>query len=113
MSLFSYDGSHQPTGTAPMAVFAKVDALPCAHVQPTVGNRDGKAYSGKCRLGMGWHVVITLKRVYIFRTSLGYDTIKNRLHVYTHVRVAILVDAQSATRMLTEDIQDALLRQRR
>ena len=47
----------------------------------------------------------------IFWTILWDKTIENGLHIHSHIRVCILVDAQSATRMLAEYIDDARLRQ--
>lgn len=39
--------------------------------------------------------------------------IKDSLHIYTHIRVAILVDAQSITGVLRENVHNARLRQLR
>ena len=115
--------------------FTKVDALPGAEVQAAIGDGDGDANTAQRGFGMGWHIISTLQRMFVLRTvltlsnsySLGrvdasitllslvrhfrHETVENRFHIHTNIRVAILVDAQSATGVLREDVHDARLRQ--
>jgi hypothetical protein len=37
--------------------------------------------------------------------------VEDGFHVYTNIRVSVLIDAQSTTRMLTEYVEDTSLRQ--
>ena len=96
-----------------VSIFAEVDALPRPHVQTAIGDGNRQADSAECRLGMSRHVVGTFQRVFLFRSVLGNQSIENGLHVHAHIRVAVLVDAESATRMLREDIDDASFREHR
>ena len=51
---------------------------------------------------MGRHVVSTLQCVFILWSILRNESVENSLHIYADIRICILIDAQSATRMLTE-----------
>ncbi len=51
---------------------------------------------------MGRHVVSTLQSMLIFRSILRNESVENSLHIYADIRICIFIDAQSATRMLTE-----------
>ena len=108
---FSYDGYDELACPAVVAKLAEIDALPGAQIQPAAGNGNGDADAAEGRLGVGRHVVSALQRVLIFWTILGHQTVEDRFHVHTHVRIAILVDAQSATGVLREDIHEARCRQ--
>ena len=108
---FSYDGYDELACPAVVAKLAEIDALPGAQIQPAAGNGNGDADAAEGRLGVGWHVVSALQRVLILRTIFRHKAIKNRFHIHTDIRVAVLVDAQSATGVLREDIHDTRLRQ--
>ena len=60
---------------------------------------------------MSWHVISTLQRMLIFRAILRNKTIEYGFHVNTNIRVCILIDAQSATCMFTEYVNNTCLRQ--
>ena len=47
----------------------------------------------------------------VFWTILRDKSIENGFHIHPNIRVCIFIDAQSATRMLTEYIHDACFRQ--
>ena len=111
--LFPDDCHDQSPSTPVVSIFAEVDALPRPHVQTAIGDGNRQADSAECRLGMSRHVVGTFQRVLVLRSVLGNQPVENGLHVHAHIRVAVLVDAESATRMLREDIDDASLRELR
>lgn len=92
-----------------IAVFAKVNALPDSHVQTSVGDGDGQADATQRRLCMGRHVVGSFQCMLILWTVLWDEAVEDGLHVGPHVWVGILIDAQSATRMLAEYVDDASL----
>ena len=58
---------------------------------------------------MSRHIVCTFQSMLIFRAILRNKTIENGFHIYTDIRVCILIDAQSATCVLAEDVDDARL----
>lgn len=58
---------------------------------------------------MGGHVVRTLQRVLVVGLIFWHQTVEDGLHIDTHIGVAILVDAQSTTCVLREDVDDARL----
>ena len=76
-----------------------------------IGDRDGDADTTQCRFGMSRHIVGTLQRMFILRTILRHEAIEDGFHIDANIRVAVLVDAQSATGMFREDGHDARLRQ--
>ena len=93
--LFSYNCNNQFSGTAVVAELAEVDPLPGAKVQTAIGDGNGDAD--------------TAQRV--LRTILRHEAIEDGFHIDANIRVAVLVDAQSATGMFREDGHDARLRQ--
>ena len=60
---------------------------------------------------MSRHIVSTLQSMLIFRVILWHEAVEDSFHIHTHIRVCILINAQSATRMFAEDVDDARLRQ--
>ena len=60
---------------------------------------------------MGWHVIGSFQCVFVLWSVLRHQTVENGFHIHTHIRVCVLVDAKSATRMLAEYVDDACLRQ--
>jgi hypothetical protein len=67
---------------------------------------------------MSWHIISPLQRMFIFWTVLWDKTkvstirpVEYGFHVYPNIGVCILIDAQSATRMLAEYVDDTSLRQ--
>ena len=105
--LFSNNCYYQLSGTAEIAELAEVDPLPSAKVQAAIGDGDGDADTAQRRFGVGRHIVSTLQRMLILRTILRHETVENRFHIHTNIRVTVLVDAQSATGMLREDVHNA------
>ena len=102
---------YQLSGTTVIAELAKVDSLPSAEVQAAIGDGDGDADTAQCRFGMGWHIVGTFQRMLVLRAILRNQAVENRFHIDTNIRVAVLVDAQSAAGVLREYVHNAGLRQ--
>ena len=109
--LFSYNCYNQLSGTAEVAKLTEVDPLPGAEIQSAIGDGNGDADTTQCRFGVGRHIVSTLQCMFVLRTVLRNQAVEDSFHVHTDIRVAVLVDAQSATSMLREDVHDARLRQ--
>ena len=110
-SLFSYNCYYQLSGAAVVAELTEVDALPRSEVQTTVGNGDGDTDTAQSGLGVGRHIISTLQRMLVLRAVLRNQTVEDSLHIDANIRITILVDAQSATSVLREDVHDARLRQ--
>ena len=111
--LISYNRYDKSSRAAVVAVFVEIDALPRAEVQPAVGDGDGEAYTAQNRFCMSRHVVQSFEGMLIVGTAFGYQAVEDGLHIDTHIGVAVLVDAESATGVLGEDVHDAGLRERR
>lgn len=108
--LLSYNRYYQLPGAAEIAELTEIDALPRAKVQPTTGNGDGDTDTTQRGFGVSRHIVGTLQRMLILRTVLRNQTVENRFHIHANIRIAVLVDAQSAAGVLREDVHDARLR---
>ena len=111
ISSFAYDCYYQLSGTAVIAVLAEVDTLPGAEIQASIGDRNGDADTAQCGLGVSRHVIGALQGMLILWTVLRNQTVEDGLHIHTNIRICILIDAQSATGMLRENVQDTNLRQ--
>ena len=107
--LFSNNRDDKSSCAAVVAVFVEIDALPGAEVQSTVGDGDGEAHTTQNRFCMSRHIVQSFEGVLIVRTAFGYQSVEDGLHIDTHIRVAVLVDAESATGVLGEYVDDACL----
>ena len=60
---------------------------------------------------MCWHIISTLQSMLILRSILWYKTVEDGFHINPYVWISIFIDAQSATRMLAEYVDDTSLRQ--
>ena len=109
--LFSNDCYYQFSRPTVITVLAKVDALPSSHIQTPVGDGNGQAHTTQSRFRMSGHVISTLQCMLIFGSILWNKPIENGFHINTNIGGSILIDAQSATRMLAEYIDNACLRQ--
>ena len=103
----SYHRCHYPAASAIVAKLTQVDALPCAEVQTAVGDGDAEADSRETAFGMSRHVVVALEGVVIIRFALAHEVVVYGLHVVTHIGVGILVDAEGATGVLDEEVQQS------
>ena len=56
---------------------------------------------------MSRHIICTFQCMLVLRSVLWHKSIEDSLHIYSHIRVCILIDAQAATRMLAEYIDNA------
>ena len=111
IELLSNNCYYQISGTAIISVLTEVYPLPSAEVQATISNGDGDADTAQRRFGVSRHIVSTFQRMLVFWQVLRNQTVEDGFHIHTNIRVTILVDAQSATGVLCEDVHDARLRQ--
>ena len=58
---------------------------------------------------MSRHIVCTFQCMLVLWTILGNEAVEYGFHIYPHIRICIFINAQSATRMLAEYIDDACL----
>ena len=54
---------------------------------------------------MGRHIIIAFKHMFIIRFTLLHQMVEDGFHIYTHIRISILVDAQRRTGMLYKEIE--------
>ena len=94
-----------------VAELAKIDALPCAKVEPSVGDGDVDAHTRNDALSVSWHIIGPLKGVSVVRHILRHEPVVNRLHIPSYVRVPVLTNTQSTTGMLYEEVEQSRLRQ--
>lgn len=59
---------------------------------------------------MSWHIIGTFQCMFVLRTILRDQLIKDCLHIHTDIWIIVLIDSQSTTGMLCEDVDDASLR---
>ena len=109
----SNDRSHYLPCSSFVTELTEIDALPRAEVQSAVSNGDIDAHASYDALRMGWHVVRIFKNVPIVRHVFRYESVENRLHVTSHVRIPVLANAERATRVLHKEIKQTLLWQLR
>ena len=107
---FSYYCCYQFPCPTIIAELTKVDSLPRPHIYASVGDGNGNAHTAKGRFCMCWHIIGTFQNMLIVGLILWDKTVEDGFHVNPHVRITVFVDAQSATRMLREDIDDTSLR---
>ena len=107
--LFSYNCYNQLSGTAEVAKLTEVDALPGAEIQSAIGDGNGDADTTQCRFGVGRHIVSTLQCMFVLRTVLWNQAIKDGFHIHANIWIAVLVDTQSAAGMFREDVHNARL----
>ena len=90
--------------------FAEIYALPCPEVQPPIADGDCQGDADERRLYVRWHVVCPLVRVQIQAAALRSYPVKGVREVGANVGVEVLVDAQCATCVKDEQVQQSLLR---
>ena len=63
---------------------AKIDALPCAKVEPSVGDGNVDAHTGNDALGMCGHIVTSLKCMLVVRCILWNKSVINAFQIFTN-----------------------------
>ena len=81
--------------------------MPSTQIEPPVGDGNGEAHTAENRFSVSRHIVNPFEGVLVFGTSFRYETVEDGLHIDTDIRVAVLVDGESATGVLGEDVDDA------
>ncbi len=109
--LFSDYRYYQSSCSTIIPILTEVDALPGSHIQVSVGDGNSYAYTAKSRLCMCWHIISSLQSMLVLWTILWDKTVEDGFHINTYVWIRIFIDAQSATRMLAEYVDDTSLRQ--
>lgn len=99
------DGSNDCARAAMIAKLTQVNALPCAEVEPAASDGNGERGSHKRTLGVGWHIVATLKRVLEIGLVLRHQMVENLVHIVAHVSVPVLVEAKSCRSVLQKQVQ--------
>lgn len=90
-----------------VAVFAEVNALPGAHVEPPPGDGNGHAAAQHRSLQVGRHVVGPFVVVAVVRGVFGHHAVEVALKVLPHGGVGVLVDGQRGRSVLDEHVQQA------
>lgn len=90
------------------AELTQVDSLPSTNIQRTILDGDGNLIASKDSLDMARHIVWTLISMQIC-IILRHKLLEYIIHVYTDIRVIVLVKADARRRMLDEQVQEANL----
>ena len=109
--LLSNNRYYQFSGTAVISIFAEVDTLPSAKIQATVSYGNSNTDTAQRGLGMSGHIIGTFQGMLILWAVLWNQSVEDGFHIHTNIWICILIDAQSATGMLAEYIDDTRLRQ--
>ena len=72
------------SATSVVAELTKIDALPSAKVEPSVGDRDVDAHTGNDALGMCGHIVTSLKCVLVVGCILWNKSVINAFQIFTN-----------------------------
>ena len=112
-SLFAGYGSDDFSCTAVISELTEINTLPCAEIQPSVGNGNRNRRADYRRLGMGRHVIVALHGMRVVRLAFTYQAVENTFHIHPYIGVGILVDRQRRRSMLDKKIQQPQLRQLR
>ena len=88
------DCGNDTSGSTIITEFAKVNALPCAKIQSSVGDRNSDADTKQRTFCMRRHIVRTFQHMVIVRFVLLDDVVHDFLHIASHIRVGIFVDAE-------------------
>lgn len=102
---------YEPSLASIVPKFTKIYALPSPQRQPTSAYRDRHRRPHYRRFAVRRHVVRSLVRMVVQRRGLRYHPVQRPCHVAPHVRVAILVYRQPATRMAHKQMQQTNARQ--
>ena len=80
------------SSSATVAEFTKINALPDAHIHPSVGDGDGQFCSYNGRFGMRRHIVVTLAGMFVVRLTLLDKVVEDSFHICLYIRIGVLVD---------------------
>ena len=94
------DGSNDGARAAVIAKLTQVNALPSAEVETATRDGNGECDSHKRTLGVGWHIVATLKRVLKIGLVLWHQMVENLVHIVAHVSVPVLIEAKPCRSVL-------------
>lgn len=92
--LLLVDSGNNTSRPAVIAELAQVNALPCAKIQSSVGDGNSEADTKQRAFCMRGHIVGTFKHMVVVWFVLLDNMIHNLLHVASHVRVGIFIDAE-------------------
>ena len=109
--LFSNYRYYQFSCSTIVPKLTEVDSLPGSQIQMPVGDGNSQAYTAKSRLCMCWHIISTFQSMLVLRSIFWNKTVEDGFHINPYVWIRIFIDAQSATRMLAEYVDDTSLRQ--
>lgn len=76
-----------------VAELTKIDALPGAKVEPSVGDGNVDAHTGNDALGMCGHIIRAFEDMTVVRHIFRHEPVVNSFHVTPHVRIPVLTDA--------------------
>ncbi len=88
-----------------IAVFAQVNSLPGAQIQPTIRDWNRNRVSQHSGFQMGGHIIGPFIIVLVIRLVFGDCLVEKTLKVSSYRWVGVLVNSQASRRMLNENVQ--------
>ena len=67
-----------------VAELTKIDALPSAKVEPSIGDGDVDAHTGNDTLGMCWHIITSLKCMLVVGGIHWNKSVINAFQIFTN-----------------------------
>ena len=90
-----------------VAKLAKVDALPSAQIELSIGDGNVNAHTGNDALGMCGHIVTSLKCMLLVGCILWNKLVINAFQIFTHRRIPILAYAQCTAGVLHKEVEQS------
>ena len=81
--------------------------MPSTEIEAAVRDGDSEADSAEDGLGVCRHIVQAFEGMLVVGTAFGNQAVEDGLHIGTHIGVAVLVDGETATGVLGEDVDEA------
>lgn len=103
------DGGYDATRAAVVAELAEIDALPCAEIEPPIGDGESESRPYYDGFYVGWHIVRTFIGVEIIWGVFGDEAVKNCREIVAHIRVGILVESQCRRCVFDQQMQQSFM----
>ena len=109
LSLLALDSSHKLPRVLARPELAIVNPLPRTRVQTSIRNRHTNTSTHQTALNMPRHIIQSLVIMPVQHTLLilRRKTVQRIGHILTHSRIGILVERETAGRVLNEEVHDA------
>lgn len=105
-ALLTHQREHERTPAAGIPMFAQINSLPGAELQPALLDRDAEAAAEEGRLNVRRHVVGPFQSVLVGKV-LGGDGGEDPFEVVPDIAVGVFVDREGSRCVLQKDVQQS------